>query len=380
MKAGKLPGAAEKRSVLKYTNADGVETARTAGRQLAEGRLVTVCDELAIEYFCQAGALLDRVLGLLAAEDAGVPALNAVVLVPESWPESGCSPDGAGSVKDFVRRLAAVFQSRGLERYAVNVRVQAVQRSYPRLMLSAGGLAAASGLPAGECAAGKEQPAAAPRALEECAAGRPEATGSSPEESAAGECKFAAGSSPGEAAAGAGCSIVMAGPAALEATQVMIEARREQLERRLAAQYLAEGFCEAGRTDVRRAVRLARNRGAVVKLPGEGGVFTALWELGEFFSCGMRLELRQILLRQETIEVCELLDLNPYLMFSGGCVLAVTGRPEELLSDYRENGIPAALLGVLTPGSDRVLVNGEEQRFLEPFREDELYRAGILKG
>ena len=87
MKAGKLPGAAEKRSVLKYADADGVEAARTAGRQLAQGRLVTVCDELAIEYFCQAGALLDRVLGLLTAEDAGAPVLNAVVLVPESWPE-----------------------------------------------------------------------------------------------------------------------------------------------------------------------------------------------------------------------------------------------------------------------------------------------------
>lgn len=175
-------------------------------------------------------------------------------------------------------------------------------------------------------------------------------------------------------------SVVMAGPAALEGTQVLIAARREQLERRLSARYLAEGLCRAEETDVRRAVFLARSRGAVVKLPGEGGIFSALWELGEFFSCGLRLGLREILLRQETIEVCELLDINPYLMFSGGCVLAVTGKPEELLAAYRENGIPAALLGTLCPGGDRVLENGEERRFLEPFRGDELYRAGILKG
>ena len=371
MKAGKLPGAAEKRSVLKYIRAEGIEAAGTVSRELAAGKMIHVCDELAIEYFCQAGALLDRVLGMLAAEGAGEPVLSAVVLVPESWQES--SRDGSTGIKNFVRTLAEVFQSRGMDQYTIRVRVQAVQRSYPRLMLSAGGLAAAGSAPAGtgfsDCVPAD---ANSGNVLYASAENRDRAGRSSrlPGES----CTVAVRREPGA------YSVVMAGPAALEATQVLIEARREQLEQRLAAQYLAEGIRTAERTDVRKMVFLARRHGAAVKLPGEGGIFAALWELGEFYSCGMQLELREILLRQETIEVCELLDINPYLMFSGGCVLTVTKKPAKLLVEYRENGIPAALLGVLTPGGDRVLTNGEEQRFLEPFREDELYRAGILRG
>ena len=92
----------------------------------------------------------------------------------------------------------------------------------------------------------------------------------------------------------------------------------------------------------------------------------------------MEVDLKKILIRQETIEVCEWLDINPYLTFSGGCVLAVTDRPDALLKAYENQGIFAAVLGRLKSGKDRIIQNNEEERFLEPFRQDELYRAHIF--
>ena len=37
-------------------------------------------------------------------------------------------------------------------------------------------------------------------------------------------------------------------------------------------------------------------------------------------------------------------------------------------------GIPAAVIGKVTAGNERVLLNGEERRFLEPPKTDELYK------
>ena len=49
-----------------------------------------------------------------------------------------------------------------------------------------------------------------------------------------------------------------------------------------------------------------------------------------------------------------------------------------LLAAYQKAGIPAAKIGTLKGGRDRVLHHGEEERFLEPFRAEEMYR--VLEG
>ncbi len=43
--------------------------------------------------------------------------------------------------------------------------------------------------------------------------------------------------------------------------------------------------------------------------------------------------------------------------------------------DLERAGIPAAVIGKASAGNDRVLYQGEERRFLEPPKTDELYKA-----
>ena len=54
----------------------------------------------------------------------------------------------------------------------------------------------------------------------------------------------------------------------------------------------------------------------------------------------------------------------------------------ESLSDYQDlipvlkkAGIPATIIGKATAGNDRVLLNEDERRFLEPPKTDELYKV-----
>lgn len=106
----------------------------------------------------------------------------------------------------------------------------------------------------------------------------------------------------------------------------------------------------------------------------EGGIFGALWELGAASGTGIEADLRKIPVRQETIEICECFDINPYMLISSGSLLIATPKGNLLVDELQKAGIAAAVIGRAVEGNDRVVVNGEERRFLEPAGSDELYK------
>ena len=44
----------------------------------------------------------------------------------------------------------------------------------------------------------------------------------------------------------------------------------------------------------------------------EGGIFGALWEFGRMSGVGLEIDLKKLPIRQETVEICEFLEINPY--------------------------------------------------------------------
>lgn len=59
----------------------------------------------------------------------------------------------------------------------------------------------------------------------------------------------------------------------------------------------------------------------------QGGIFTALWEMAERAGVGLEVDLKRIPVKQETIELCEYFDINPYNLYSAGALLIGTDRP-----------------------------------------------------
>ncbi len=106
----------------------------------------------------------------------------------------------------------------------------------------------------------------------------------------------------------------------------------------------------------------------------EGGVFGSLWELAAANGVGLVVDLKRIPVRQETIEVCEFFDLNPYELSAGGSLLIVTPNGGELVGRLAGAGVEAAVIGRTTQGNDRIIRHGEESRYLEPANGDQLYR------
>ncbi|MCM1254116.1 MAG: AIR synthase family protein [Clostridium sp.] len=106
----------------------------------------------------------------------------------------------------------------------------------------------------------------------------------------------------------------------------------------------------------------------------QGGIFGALWEMAQRAGVGLEIDLRKLPVRQETIEICEFYDINPYELASGGCLIMTAQDGSGLVKTLEKKGIPAVIVGRTTAGNDRVLLNEEERRFLEPPKTDQLYR------
>jgi len=106
----------------------------------------------------------------------------------------------------------------------------------------------------------------------------------------------------------------------------------------------------------------------------EGGIFGALWEIAEASGVGLDIDMKKIPVRQETIELCEVFDLNPYMLISSGCLIMVADNGLDLVTALEREGIKGTVIGKVTEGNDRLIRNGEDFRYLERPRTDELYK------
>ena len=105
-----------------------------------------------------------------------------------------------------------------------------------------------------------------------------------------------------------------------------------------------------------------------------GGVFGELWELSQKMGVGLCIDLKKIPVRQETIEVCEFYRLNPYELLSGGALLMAADSGAELVEALAREGIPAFVIGRTKARNDKIIVNQDETRYLEPPGPDEILR------
>jgi hydrogenase maturation factor len=107
----------------------------------------------------------------------------------------------------------------------------------------------------------------------------------------------------------------------------------------------------------------------------EGGIFGALWEIGAASNVGLEIDLKAIPIKQETVEICEFFDINPYQLISSGSMLMIAADGKELVEVLAKEGVCATIIGKVIAGNDRVIIRDDERRFLEPPKTDELYKV-----
>lgn len=172
-----------------------------------------------------------------------------------------------------------------------------------------------------------------------------------------------------------GHEIVIAGAVAGLGTTVMAELKSEKLLEVFAEPFVRGAANFREELSVRKIAGIAReNGGEFLYAFSEGGIFAGLWDIAGELKSGLSVDLKKIPIRQETIELSEVLEINPYLIDSTGAVAIITGSASELIRSLENEGIKAESVGTLKAGNDKVLLNDGEVRYIDRPQQDEIYR------
>lgn len=173
-----------------------------------------------------------------------------------------------------------------------------------------------------------------------------------------------------------GYDIILTKWSALEGTSIIAKEKEEELLKQFAPAFVetAKGYDKYLSVLPEAAVAVKSKVKAMHDVT-EGGVFGALWEMAESSGVGLDIDLKAIPFKQETIEICNYFDINPYMLISSGSMLMAAEDGNRLVRELERAGIKATIIGCATDGNDRIVRNGDETRYLEPPKSDELYKV-----
>lgn len=180
--------------------------------------------------------------------------------------------------------------------------------------------------------------------------------------------------------------IVLIGYIALEATEKTLNLKADELSERYSMNYLskAKRMCEELSCDKTKVSEIAlkncENGYELIEL-SDTGIFGGLWNLSEslvkrtfdeedvlYKECikGVTSFVEPVLVKQETIEILEYFDANPYTYPSKGTFLMACNNANAMVNAFSEEGIKAAVIGSINSSNERIIINGETKRFLTP--------------
>lgn len=129
--------------------------------------------------------------------------------------------------------------------------------------------------------------------------------------------------------------------------------------------------------DVHKQVKLNQDEDYFCEEISTGGVLSALWNFAKAVGTGYELDLRKIPIKQETIEICELLEVNPYHLCSFGAYLIATPISTSLQERLNTNGIPSIVVGSTNETKAHILNNDGIVSHVNRPEADELVRLGL---
>lgn len=167
--------------------------------------------------------------------------------------------------------------------------------------------------------------------------------------------------------------VVMVGSIAVGSTAVLSRVYQKKLLEKYSAKFVNDCLAIEQMMDIRQYMDIVIPQSKYLHAVTDTGVFGAIWEIASMSNIGIEVDIKKIPVWQETVEIAEFFDANPYLMDGTGALLVVCEHGEELAKSLTDNGFFADVIGKTTDSKDRVVINGDEKRYLEPPRGDELY-------
>lgn len=161
--------------------------------------------------------------------------------------------------------------------------------------------------------------------------------------------------------------ILFVGYLAMEDTSFFASVYKEELLKRLPF-FLIKSVTESPKKlSLEYVSKLIFKKGIIKAVAlGRGGIEAALYELADSMNVGFKVDMNCLPIRQETVELCEVLKKNLYELNSNGAMLIVSEDAEKLREYLFENQVKAELIGEID-SSDKAkkLIRGERIGYLD---------------
>ena len=178
-----------------------------------------------------------------------------------------------------------------------------------------------------------------------------------------------------------GDAIILASGIAIEGTAILAREASATLSGLVTARTIsaAAGLLISPGISVIPAARALQSAGVTVRGlhdPTEGGLATALAELGEATGLGVDIDGDAIHVLPETREICVALGIDPLGLIASGAMLAVVAGSDaaRAVQAINDAGIPGARIGTLTATPGHWLTTSGRRLPLPTFAVDEIAR------
>ena len=171
-----------------------------------------------------------------------------------------------------------------------------------------------------------------------------------------------------------GDAVIMTKYAGLEGTAILAKDREAELKEYLTSEQLESAKALSKQISVVKEGVLAGEFGVnSMHDVTEGGILGAAWEVAESSNTGIEIILDSIPVLGETQRICEYYKLNPYRLISSGSMIITCSDGEALLKLFKEQDIPAAIIGKIIE-KDRVIIENGRIAEMEAPGPDELFK------
>ena len=108
-----------------------------------------------------------------------------------------------------------------------------------------------------------------------------------------------------------------------------------------------------------------------VREVGTGGVLSALWTILEENKLGCEIFIEKILVSQHAIEICEILNKNPYYLESNDRYIIITNKGNFISTELLKNNIENTIIGITRDDNKKIIYQQGKTRNLDRAKKDE---------
>jgi hydrogenase maturation factor len=173
--------------------------------------------------------------------------------------------------------------------------------------------------------------------------------------------------------------IILTKGAGIEGTGILASDLEEILIKKVSKQTITKAKKFLNETSVvNEALKASKIGVKSMHTPTEGGILNGLYEISEAAQVGVKIYESDILIADETKQICDALNIDPLKLLSSGSLLVVSDPDKKtiLIKSFSEIGVKALVIGQITSKSKGMIMQGSDgiERKIGKVDQDELYR------